>query len=495
MSKNFTFLLLLCFYFSSQATKNKVDNLFDNLYSGDIYSGYLNTLIEENKLFYIYIPSQNKPDSDPLFLWLNGGPGCSSLFGLICEIGPVVLDPYSGELKENPYSWNKNANILTIDQPAGVGYSITNDSNYQWNDDLMGENLLTGLKDFINLFQLKGRPFYISGESYAGVYIPYLTTYILDDKSEDKINLKGILIGNGLADYETDIEISYVDFAFYRGIISPRTYKSYKENCPHLPDLLSPEEEIKNINDEEEPTLKDSFYPRNVTKKCNEIRETIAKNFQGIDIYGIYRQCPQKNNTNQNKVFSSDNHLTIKETIFKNLKKMSKKKYYLNKVNDEKEEELVEENDVFPVLCDKIPGDKALDNFLNNETIKIKLGIANISSQWEQCADLYYLMGDSINFYKNYIFNFPDLKVWVFSGNEDALLSTLGTLRWINKLNFTIETEWREWKAGEQVGGFVQKYKEGLVIATVNSAGHMVPQDQPEFAFKLVSSFLEGTLP
>ena len=498
MSKYFIFLIIICIYFSNQSTRNKVDNLFDNLYSGDIYSGYLNTLNEGQHLFYIFIPSQKNPDLDPLFLWLNGGPGCSSLFGLMCEIGPVIFDTYSGELKVNPYSWNKNANLLVIDQPAGVGFSITNDTKFVWDDELMAKNLLTAVKDFINEFNLNDRPFYISGESYAGVYIPALTYEILEDKSEDKINLKGVLIGNGLTDFDVDVERSMVDFAFYRGLVSPRTYKSYKENCPHLPDLLAPEEEITNLNAEEEPILKDSYISRNVTKICNEIRDVISSNLQGIDIYGIYRLCPQVNNSNQNesKVFSLSNKFTMKETIFRNLKKMNKQRNYLNNIfYTKEEEELVKENDVFPELCDMLNGEKALDNFLNNEIIKNKLGIYNISSQWTQCANIYYWMGDSLNFYKNYIFNFTNLNVWVFSGNEDALLSTLGTTRWINKLNLTIEKKWREWKAGEEVGGFVQKYKEGLVFATVNSAGHMVPQDQPKFAFKLVSSFLEGTLP
>ena len=62
-----------------KAEHNKVDNLFGDLYSGDIYSGYLKTKIDGNELFYIYTPSQNNPNTAPVLLWLNGGPGCSSL--------------------------------------------------------------------------------------------------------------------------------------------------------------------------------------------------------------------------------------------------------------------------------------------------------------------------------------------------------------------------------------------------------------------------------
>ena len=90
---------------------------------------------------------------------------------------------------------------------------------------------------------------------------------------------------------------------------------------------------------------------------------------------------------------------------------------------------------------------------------------------------------------------FPDLRVWVFSGTEDGVLSTLGTMRWINKLNFEVEKEWAQYYVGDQVGGFAQKYKEGLVIVTVKGAGHMVPQDQRAAAYKMYSSFIKGVLP
>ena len=64
------------------ATRNLIKDLFPN-YTHPIYSGYLNTDIVENKLFYIFTPSQNSPSTDPLILWINGGSGCSSLTGFL----------------------------------------------------------------------------------------------------------------------------------------------------------------------------------------------------------------------------------------------------------------------------------------------------------------------------------------------------------------------------------------------------------------------------
>ena len=76
-------------------------------------------------------------------------------------------------------------------------------------------------------FGLQGKEFYVSGESYAGVYIPTLATHILNDKSEDKVNLKGVLIGNGLTDFDTDVERSMVEFGFWHGMISIETFNLF----------------------------------------------------------------------------------------------------------------------------------------------------------------------------------------------------------------------------------------------------------------------------
>ena len=104
-------------------------------------------------------------------------------------------------------------------------------------------------------------------------------------------------------------------------------------------------------------------------------------------------------------------------------------------------------------------------------------------------------MSESFSFYSETLLKYPNLNVWVFSGTDDAVLSTLGTMRWINKLKFTVDIKWRQWKVNEQVSGYVQKYKEGLVIITIKGAGHMVPQDQSASTFNLVNAFIKGELP
>ena len=87
------------------------------------YSGYLN-VTETKQLHYMFVESQDVPSTDPVVIWFNGGPGCSSLLGYFMENGPFVMDDGQSVLHKNPDSWNRRANTLYIESPAGVGFSI-----------------------------------------------------------------------------------------------------------------------------------------------------------------------------------------------------------------------------------------------------------------------------------------------------------------------------------------------------------------------------------
>ena len=477
MSKSYLIILLFSLLsLINSATKKKVEDFFNGLYEGEVFSGYLKTKRAGDELFYIYIPAQKNADTAPVMLWLNGGPGCSSLFGLLGEVGPVTENNFAYNFEKNPYSWNNEVNLLAIEQPAGVGFSKAGDPEFEWNDDVMGENLLFAIKDFLQEFKLTEREFFVSGESYAGVYIPTLATYILNDQDENKVNLKGVLIGNGLTDFDTDVERSMVEFGFWHGLISFETYDLFQRHCAHKPDELRPEDNTDEFSD--------SFYPRNVTHRCNEIRNEIRNNLNGNDIYGIYRICPKGKDLDENHPLYYNSQNTYKKTILKRLGLVSNSKKNLN--SDEEEE-----ISIWPEGC---PDDLYFDDFLNNKTTKEKIGV-NESILWSQCTGINYILGNSTKFYQEVMPKFPDLRVWFFSGTEDGVLSTLGTMRWIDKLNFTIEKEWTQYKVNSQVAGYAQKYKEGLVLVTVKGAGHMVPQDQRSSAYKMYTSFIKGKLP
>ena len=100
------------------------------------FSGYLN-VSSTKSLHYVFVESQRDPASDPLVIWFNGGPGCSSLIAFFQEHGPYVIDDGESYVKNNPYSWNTKANMIYLESPAGVGYSMALD------DDALNHNDMT----------------------------------------------------------------------------------------------------------------------------------------------------------------------------------------------------------------------------------------------------------------------------------------------------------------------------------------------------------------
>lgn len=475
---------------SFEGTKNKVKDLFKE-YTKDIYSGYLNTLIEGNKLFYIYIPSQRDPSTDRILLWLNGGPGCSSLFGMLGEIGPVTTDNYSGKFNLNPYSWNLQANLLFIEQPAGVGFSTTSDVKHKWTDVENAKNLLNAIKDFFNTFpELKGRKFNIAGESYAGIFIPHLVKEILEDNEEDKLNLEGFLIGNGLTDLNTDYDRSLAEFGFWRGIVSLENYNEFQKNCPHLPD------EIRPLKDKDGKYQEFDGY---VSHECNQARLAISENFNGNDVYGIYRRCPiidKNNNKNRrlyNKFYENNIKFTYRNTIYRQLKNFFLNSSSKNSENLKTEQEKEQEEGLWPnYLCED---DLLIDHFLNLLSTKEKLHVDNYTTTWTQCANLNYQWSSSYQIYNTTLREYPKIKKWLMSGTEDGVISTIGTQRWIHKIGFTVDEKWRQWKNKNQIAGFVQTYKEGITFVTIKGAGHMAPQDKREETKIILDAFFEGKTP
>ncbi|GBP20584.1 Venom serine carboxypeptidase [Eumeta japonica] len=168
------------------------------------YAGYLTVNKEYNSnLWFWYFPvSKRSVEETPLIMWLQGGPGASSLYGLFNEIGPFVVNE-NNNLEEMKYSWAKNHSLLFIDNPVGTGFSFTDDDRgYATNQTTIGENLYDALQQFYKVFpELRKAPLTIAGESYAGKHIPSLAIQIHRRRGQgDPINLQGLAIGNGFMD-------------------------------------------------------------------------------------------------------------------------------------------------------------------------------------------------------------------------------------------------------------------------------------------------------
>jgi carboxypeptidase C (cathepsin A) len=194
------------------------------------YSGYI-AVNSESNLFYWLVESQSSPSTDPLILWLQGGPGCSGLFGLLYENGPFLLHP-DNSLVLNPYSWNLNANVLYLESPVGVGYSYSTSPLYN-TDNTTADNSYTFLKAFFAQYpEFQSNEFYIMGESYGGHYVPQLASVILRNNptATIKINLQGIMVGNPWSDSFYD-NAAVPPFIYYHSLCSLPTYEMVVQYC------------------------------------------------------------------------------------------------------------------------------------------------------------------------------------------------------------------------------------------------------------------------
>lgn len=147
-------------------------------------------------------------------LWLNGGPGCSSLTGLLMELGPCRVQPGGNGTAVNPHSWNNQANIVFLDQPINVGFSYTNGEQVSNTVDAAND-VYAFLQLFLTTYkQYKDLDFHVTGESYAGHYVPAIGAKIAAENEalegmhalgSEKVEIKltGLAIGNGLTDVST----------------------------------------------------------------------------------------------------------------------------------------------------------------------------------------------------------------------------------------------------------------------------------------------------
>lgn len=151
-----------------------------------MYSGvYQVSKTRDHNLFYWFIRNTNDPNA-PLVIWFNGGPGSSSQYGLWLENGPLKFTK-TGLSGDNDYviglnpegSWSDLANVVYLDQPVGVGFSYG--STNVLNMEEGASDFLSFLIQFYDTYpEFKTRPLFLSGESYAGKYIPSFGTAILN---------------------------------------------------------------------------------------------------------------------------------------------------------------------------------------------------------------------------------------------------------------------------------------------------------------------------
>uniref|UniRef100_A0A7C9DG00 Uncharacterized protein n=1 Tax=Opuntia streptacantha TaxID=393608 RepID=A0A7C9DG00_OPUST len=396
-------------------------------YPGDLpfklETGYIGVGdLDQVQLFYYFIESEANPERDPLMVWLNGGPGCSSLTGLVYQIGPLMFN-YSAfnfeagvpTFQPNPNSWTKVASIIFLDSPVGTGFSYaTTTDAYYTNDTLQAAHI----SEFLGKWLLEHpkflrSPLYIAGDSYGGKIVPIVVQEIFNGvevELEPKMNLKGYIIGNPVTDNHFDGNAK-IKYAYRVSLLSDELYENAKVNCNG---------DFVNVNANNTGCILalqnianavDSIHEENILEPtCNlesprPSKKGLTKNYRKEESVAMDTNFPKRWCRSQNHILSD---------IWANSKRVQEALHI--------REETVEEW----VRCNRsLPGYKknVISSLLYHQNFTNKL-----------------------------------IRVLIYSGDQDISIPYIGTLEWIKKLKVPINDNWRPWFTNGQVAGYVTEY-------------------------------------
>jgi carboxypeptidase C (cathepsin A) len=425
--------LFICLASAQSAEADKVD--LGSFYSGpalnfSFYAGYLQ--VGTSNFYYWFAESQFNPKTDPLVAFYNGGPGCSSVSGALTELGPFQPNADGTGVIPRETSWNKLANMLWFESPAGVGYSYTNgmaiNSTYATDDHQTARNNLLVLQAWFARFpQYAEHRFYIAGESYAGTYIPTLTVDLLQANrrnSAASINLKGLMVGNPCTSELIDHN-AFFTMVSTHDLISATLADTIEKECPPT---------FRYILDNSCCQFNYSAYPAQ-NAACIAALQTMYKDFASNNLYDIYSTCSGG-----------------------------------------------------PSGGSPCTADDALSTLMNNEAFRSVIHAASLST-----IGLWYDCTPNLNYTSNYhsiaeqvwptIFQLDSsLQVMIYSGDADACVPFFGTRQWTATLGGVVLDEWRPWyyadpAAGMQLAGYTIAYQQ-LVFTTLKGIGHMAPRER-----------------
>ncbi|XXG60361.1 hypothetical protein AAC387_Pa04g2288 [Persea americana] len=411
------------------------------------FAGYVTVNESHGKaLFYWFFEATHKPEKKPLLLWLNGGPGCSSIgYGEAEELGPFLVKKGTPEIKFNNYTWNKEANLLFVESPVGVGFSYTNTSSDMENlgDRITAKDSYSFLINWFRRFpQYKSHDFYIAGESYAGHYVPQLSEVIFDENKrtskKNYIKFKGFMIGNAWMDDGTDTK-GMIDYAWDHAVISDTLYHTIKKNC--------------------------DFSDNNLTTTCHAAIGEYFEVYNIIDMYSLYApKCVNPNGVSRQRRM-------IDGIAPSNLKGWFKKPAGYDPCNSYHVEAYFNRPDV----------QKALHANVTKIPYRWTLCSTPILRSWQ---DAPRSMVPTLNKLVA-----GGLRIWIYSGDTDGRVPVTSTRYTLNKLGLSIIEDWTPWYNHEQVGGWTIGYK-GLTFVTLRGAGHQVPTFVPKKSLQLIKHFL-----
>ncbi|XP_022145073.1 serine carboxypeptidase-like 34 [Momordica charantia] len=421
------------------------------------YAGYVTVNESHGRaLFYWFFEAIGDPQQKPLLLWLNGGPGCSSVgYGAAEELGPFY--PQKGDqpkLKFNPYTWNRAANLLFLESPVGVGFSYSNTSKdiERLGDTITAKDSYIFLVNWFRRFpQFKSHDFYIAGESYAGHYVPQLSEVIFDKNKKiakkHRINFKGFMIGNALLDDETD-QRGMIEYAWDHAVISDKVYGDILRDC--------------------------NFSNPIPSNACDDSLGKYYAVYDLIDMYSLYSpMCVVTNSSS-----GGGGRRRQRRFAVEGVEPQALAKY--------------EGWHKRPLGYDPCSSDYT-EEYLNRPDVQKALhaNVTKIPYPWKHCSDNITFWKDAPSSILPIIRKLVEggLRIWVFSGDADGRVPVTSTRLTLRKLGLKIKQDWTPWYSHQQVGGWTIDY-EGLMFVTVRGAGHEVPAHAPKQALQLVRHFL-----
>ncbi|UZJ57382.1 hypothetical protein CBS101457_006702 [Exobasidium rhododendri] len=431
----------------------------------DSYAGLLPITAaqdESREFFFWWYPSESHVGSDDLVIWLNGGPGCSSLEGLLQENGPILFPFNSTAVVRNPYSWTKLSNVLWVEQPVGVG--LGKGSPDVHNEIEVGKQFYGFLVEFMKTFpQLRNKKLYITGESYAGKYIPYIADEILTHHTKAE-NTK-----NGLNYYGISInDPSFINDGF----------------SEELPAVEFAEHYQKTLG------LNNSFIASlRKTAKANGVDNFVAKNL-------VY---PPKGPIFLPEQYDADNYDPF-DAIYTAAQAVNPcfNVYNINPIYK------------CPSIYDPLgfPPDAinpSATNIVNNITGFKEYIHADPSTIWYECTNYQvFVKGEDSSpapadagVLSRLIDNSPSGRVIVQHGLLDFILIANGSALGIQNITFGGLQGFQKKPSQELIvkgerKGLVHTER-GLTFYEARGSGHMIPQDQPASAFKMLK-FLLGQI-
>uniref|UniRef100_G3MQB9 Carboxypeptidase n=1 Tax=Amblyomma maculatum TaxID=34609 RepID=G3MQB9_AMBMU len=211
----------------------------------EAYSGFVNvdswaSRQDNSFLFFLYIKKSKKGGSRkrrPLLLWLQGGPGKSSLFGQFLENGPLGIDA-TGSLFYRNHTLLNQADLIYLDQPVGSGYSFEREQKFRGTLKEASEHITRFLHRFNLIFpESRGRDLFIGGESYGARFAIGAASEILTGiPVRPNLHLKGVMLGVGLLFPLLDL-IDSTDYLYYTGLLDENGKAQFTERFRIIRDL------------------------------------------------------------------------------------------------------------------------------------------------------------------------------------------------------------------------------------------------------------------